>query len=175
MYRCPLKCLEQLARVLRPKAFPPAEEMVSVGAYGEEFILVLAGTVTVNDTAAPDDENVVRQVHDTDRDPIVGLAACLSDWQLNRVEKRTNSWTVTAGTYCDSVWVRRASFKQCLLDHWPEGREEMIEAAYLYYDVASLGKEETVAGEAVATAANRTESEPQPLLPVGLTEFVENK
>ena len=167
--RCPLKFLEQLACLLRPKAFPPAEDLVAPGAYGEDFIILLIGSLTV----VNDGEKVIRQVQDSDREPIVGLAACLADPQLKRVKQRTDTWTVKSDAHCDTVWVRRKAFQACLLDHWPEGREEMIQVAYFQYDVASLEVEADADVENAEVEV--TDDEPQMLFPVGLTEFVESK
>ena len=186
--------------MLRPKAFPPEEDLVAAGAYGDEFIILLTGSLRVVDTAraraqagagagasssaedniairpssSAEEDNVVRVVQDSDREPIVGLAACLAEPQLKRVKTRTDGWTVKAGSFCDTVWVRRKAFQQCLVDHWPEGREEMIQLAYFQYDVASLeaGGADGAEGEA---SAEEIEEAPQMLFPIGLTEFAESK
>ena len=111
-----------------------------------------------------------QQVCDTDRDPIVGLAACLSQAQLQRVKIRTDGWSVDAETLCDTMWIRREVFQQCLKAHWLEGRDEMVMAAYFFYDVASIG---------IASTGNEpaqdSDVDPEVLIPLRLHEFAGDK
>ena len=108
---------EKLARLLRPKPFPPGEQLVSLGMYGDEFIMLIEGTLLVKDACTGYDGQQVDGkppggivVTSTDHTPFIGLAACLGDEQLTRVKQRTDQWAVDSDSYCDTLWVRRLAF-----------------------------------------------------------------
>lgn len=148
---CPETFLNALCVVLRPRAFPPGERMIRQGSYADNFVLLIDGIARIDIEGADVDlGSMIRIDHlfgrvtletdpewneqlavkHTDREPIIGLAACLDDMQLARLKIRIARWSVFTQTYCDSLWVTRKHLLRCLDECWREGKDKLAEMAY---------------------------------------------
>ena len=148
--KAPMEFLNALASSLTPRPFPKNERLVEPGRYGQEFVIVLQGTVRVLRPglqpgfkgSSPDDPERItkrdRFVMNDDREPMFGFMACLTKLQFDHVRNRTDYWAVDAETYVDTLWCSRKNFYRCFNNHWLKGRADMVEMAYYHYEIGNI-------------------------------------
>ena len=148
--KAPMEFLNALAGSLTPRPFPKDERLVEPGRYGQEFVIVLQGTVRVLRPglqpgfkgSSPDDPERIttrdRFVMNDDREPMFGFMACLTKLQFDHVRNRTDYWAVDAETYVDTLWCSRKNFYRCFNNHWLKGRADMVEMAYYHYEIGNI-------------------------------------
>ncbi len=100
--KCPKNFLSNLCQIVKPMAFGIGERIVQPGEYGDNFILLLQGKMTVlrpgvapgQKGCDPDDPERVTardmEITPNDREPICGFSACLTKPQFEYVKLRTD-------------------------------------------------------------------------------------
>ncbi len=148
--KCPMSFLETMCEHVEARPFAKGERLVELGGYGEYFVILLTGKLRVkrpgclwgSPRSHPDDKNrsTVRdiEIKPEDREPIFGFSACLTKSQHDYVKYRTDSWTVEADEYTDTLWVSRKDFFGLTIDHWMEGRADIVELCYYHYQVGQI-------------------------------------
>jgi hypothetical protein len=148
--RCPKSFLESMCECVQPRPFAKGERLVNLGGYGEHFVILLTGKLRVQRPGVrwgtkgshPDDvgRSTARDLVVTpeDREPIFGFSACLTKPQHDYVKFRTNFWTVDADEYVDTLWITRKDFFKFTIDHWLEGRKDIVELCYYHYQVGQI-------------------------------------
>ena len=73
-----------------------------------------------------------------DREPMIGIAACLSTSQWRHVRNKTDGWSVKAIEYTDTIWFSRRDVMRAFRDTWPAAQDDMIEVAHYHYEVDDI-------------------------------------
>lgn len=140
--------------MLRPKCTALGECIVNEGDYGQNFILLLSGTLRIRRPANLPEKmkgNPVEDLdyaerdtsHDTvvlvsDREPMVGFAGCLTQDLFDYVSHRTGHWAVDSTDWSDTLWVSRKSFLHCFEQHWRSGQSLMEQQCFYHYQIEAL-------------------------------------
>ena len=136
--RAPENFLNMLCTILQSQAFAKDELVCEKGDYGKSMTICLSGRLQILPNDGNSDSDFVQLaaremfVRPEDREPMIGIAACLSTTQWRHVRNMTDGWSVKAVEYTDTIWFSRRDVMRAFRDTWPSAQDDVTEVAHYH-------------------------------------------